>query len=316
MWHSKTVWFYLLGMFVWGLYFDLLNFGDYDFISRETDHEHHASAFGIMDVFRITGYLIAPILAGLVISELVDWKAFALALLFLSFSVIMFVVSIILAKRHKAPKEIHHRHKPVDILLELRLWRRIGKQLWPLLLFTIMLNIYDSFFWTVGPLLSEHLKTIHPFGGFLLTIYSLPSLFMGWVVGNVSHHFGKKNTAFVSFIAGSLVLSSMFLLHSPFAILVVVFLASAFSAMAWPSIKGAFADYVSESQPVESEIEGLADFSNNIGFVIGPIIAGFLSDQVGNTGAFALLGLSGVFLVLVIKLVTPKSIRVNPSLTV
>lgn len=103
----------------------------------------------------------------------------------------------------------------------------------------------------------------------------------------------------------------MFALHNPILILCDVFIASFFVGFTIPAINGAYADYISESSNVEKEIEALSDFSTNIGYVIGPIIAGFLADRVGNAQTFSILGLSGMIIAIILILKTPKSINID-----
>jgi cyanate permease len=86
LWQAKTIYLYLIAMALWGFYYDLQGFGNFDFVGREMETEEHASSFGVIGVFRSLGYLIAPLLVGLVIGQTLDWRPFALAWLFLLLS--------------------------------------------------------------------------------------------------------------------------------------------------------------------------------------------------------------------------------------
>ena len=90
-----------------------------------------------------------------------------------------------------------------------------------------------------------------------------------------------------------------------------VFIASFCFAISWPSINGAYADYISESEHFEKEIEGLEDFSMNLGYTIGPMMAGFLADRAGNLQSFALFAVAGAVLSLGLFLFAPKTITVK-----
>jgi MFS family permease len=132
----------------------------------------------------------------------------------------------------------------------------------------------------------------------------------GFVVGNVANKFGKKKTAFVSLIIGSLVLIYMTLFSNFLIVTGMAFLAACFIAISWPSINGAYADYISETIKYEKEIEGIEDFATNFGYTIGPMLAGFLADRVGNIPSFAFLGFAGIIVGLVLFKITPKEIKV------
>lgn len=310
LWSSKSMAVYLLAMAVWGLYWDFMSFGSYDFVGRHTSKNAHATSFGIIDAFKSAGLLLAPILAGLLVIDRVTSTPYILAVIFLGIGFIFYLVLITNAKKGK-----YEIFFPVSrrrsILSELGTWRSLGKALLPVLVFTIYLNIHDAFFWTIGPLISEELVSIQPFGGLFITAYYLPSLVVGWFLGRFTNKYGKKRTAFVSMAAGCLVLVPFTLISNAFLLLSVVFVASMLSAISWPAIKGAYADYVSEAPKVESDIEGIGDLSTNVGYVIGPALAGFLADTFGNTWVFSVLGITGFVLSIILFKLSPKHIRVS-----
>jgi len=147
-----------------------------------------------------------------------------------------------------------------------------------------------------------------------MTMYALPPLLVGWIVGSFTRRYGKKRTAFVSLFCGSVFLMLFSFIHNPYLLMFDVFVVSMFLSMAFPSINGAYADYISETGEYEREIEGLEDFYYNLGYVVGPMTAGFLADQLGNGNTFSLIGLFGAVASLVLIFVTPKSIDVRVRL--
>ena len=149
------------------------------------------------------------------------------------------------------------------------------------------------------------------FSGLFLAAYTLPTLIVGWFVGSLTKHFGKKRTAFLGLFIGSLILSSFFYLPSPIIAIFVIFISSCFISMALPAINAAYADYISDAPQVEGEIEGLEDFAFNVGYVIGPISAGVLADILGLKVAFSILGLFGAILALILLLIAPKHILIK-----
>jgi len=53
-------------MGVWGLYYDLLNFGSFDFVSQAVEKGEYVLSSGVMSVFKSLGCFLAPILAGFI----------------------------------------------------------------------------------------------------------------------------------------------------------------------------------------------------------------------------------------------------------
>jgi len=315
LWQAKSIWVFLIAMAIWGFYLDLNTFGTYDFVGRKFDHEEHSANFGIIDIFKELGYVLAPLIAGLTlgITGIIDWKPILLMLMFLTIALFFYFLLKRLTSR--ATKEYIEQttYKPLNFLREFSLWRKIGLILLAPLAITMMFNIFDSFFWTLGPLIAENFKELHPFNGLFLTAYTLPPLFMGWFVGNITKKFGKKRTAIISFLIGSFILSFFMFLHTPILILSDVLIAAFFVGFTAPAISGAYADYISESSQVEKEIEALSDFFINLGYVVGPIAAGYLADRVGNAQTFSVLGMGGIILSIILLVVTPRHITLHAS---
>lgn len=302
--------FYLLAMAVWGIYYDLSNFGTFDFVGRKVLPEEHSKKFGFIDVFRSLGYILAPVIISLTIIKLISWQPFAAMFVFIGFA---FIFLILLARfsRKESQEFIHTKtYKNISLLKEMRLWKNVGIILLPVLLLTFFYNIFDSFFWTIGPILAEGYKELHPFNGLFLTFYSLPPLFVGWFVGNISQRYGKKRSAIIAFAIGSFLLTFFPLFHNPFIILISIFCVGIFTSFCFPAVDGAYADYISETALVEKEIEALVDFFTNLGYIIGPMIAGYIADTFGNAQAFSLLGIACCSVSLILLILTPRHIRI------
>lgn len=314
LWQAKTVSIFLLVMVLWGVYYDLHNIANLEFVGRHIEKEEHSSSFGMIQVFQSFGYFLAPILAGLIIGTAIDWKPLALAWIFLLVSVVFFIVFLIYAKKEReVDLAIAERLHPRNFLLELSLWHRIGLVIAPVLVLTCFLNVVDSFFWTAGPLLAESFSKYHQFAGFFMAAFTLPPLIVGWSVGSLTARYGKKKTAFIAFLLGSIFLIPMAFFQNPIMLILIVFVASFFISFAWPSINGVYADYISESANLRREIEAIEDFFMNLGYIIGPIMAGILADAVGNSRAFSVLGIVGVVAAIILLKVTPRQIRIGKA---
>jgi len=312
---AKTLFVYLIAMALWGVFYDLRSVGTFDFIGRHSRKADHSSDFGLVQVFQSLGYLFAPILVGAVVGEVVDWKPAIMCWISLSISFFFFAMLLGLEKKHSvsANCESMYCEKPKNLSKEFKLWGRLGKLIFPVLLLTMFLYIVDAFFWTVGPLYAESNNAIKEYAGLFMAAYTLPPLLVGWFVGALTRRFGQKRTALIGLLSGSLVLSVIGALVNPYLIVIVVFVASMCFSVAWPAINGVYADYISEAEEIEKEIAGLEDFYMNIGFALGHIIAGFFADFFGNAGAFTALGLIGAMTALILFRITPRNIDIRKS---
>ncbi len=313
LWHASTVFMFLLAMALWGLFYDLRNFGTYDFVSRSQIHSSFATTYGLIDLFFTIGYLVAPIIGGLMIANLTKTSSLFVVLPFLLVSFFFFLVLTNIYdkwKKHHGSKELVATHS-FSIREELRIWMRISKRLWPVLIFKVLLNFYNAFYWTIGPLFSLNPNYFPNFGGVLITLHMSASLFTGWFVGKVTKKYGQKRTAFIAFIISSLILATIGLIANQYFILAMIFISSLFGAFCWPAIDGAYTDYISETENKSKQIQALGDFAGNVGYVFGPIVAGLLADNVGNSLAFTFLGIFGAVVAAAVFMRTPK--RISPA---
>lgn len=314
LFHSSGVIMYLFAMAIWGFYYDLYNLGSLDLVSRTTRADARASTFGVLQVFNGLGYLIAPVIASLVLVATQPNEYMSTVLwifLGIAFTFYLGLISLRI-KEHHAPMELPPR-TAFGLLTELSLWREIGYILLPVLMLTLILNIIDAVFWTIGPLFSEAIGTGNGVeGGAFMVAFALPPLLVGWIVGRLSQRTGKKRLAHIGLLIGSLILTSVGFIETsaPSILIAICFISSFFVSMSWPSISGAYADYIAETPGYEKEIATLQDAFTNLGNVIGPVIAGFSAEFLGYGVTFSCLGVIGVVVAIVLLKITPQSITV------
>ncbi|MGW8184961.1 MAG: MFS transporter [Candidatus Moraniibacteriota bacterium] len=309
---AETLGLFLIAMAVWGIYFDLYGFGVFNFIGRYAEKEKHASNFGIVQMFRSLGGVLAPIIAGFLVSRSIDFKPFLLSWIFLGFGFIFFIILLSVMKKNKIKNQVkcNKNSRRKNLSIEINLWKKLSKAMGSVLAITFFLAFVESFFWTLAPLYVAEMR-VGMFGGLFLTAYIFPALFMGWFVGSLAKRFGKKRTALFGILFGCIVLSFFSFSSNIIISTVVVFLAACFLSTALPAINAAYADYISEAPQVDEEIEGVEDFSFNFGYIFGPISAGILADFMGIPITFTILGLMGVLLVTVVSLIMPKEINIR-----
>ena len=312
---AQSVALFGLAMALWGVYYDLKNFGSFDFVSRFVKVEEYTSSFGVLSVFQAVGYLLAPIMAGFLIGQTVGGWPFAAAAVFLAIAG-LFLFRLLVEDKKLPHKELKTSYNYKGFFQEIKLWLKIDRVLLPVLSMMMTLNIIEAFFWTIGPLLAESFRDIHPLAGFFMTAYTLPPLLVGWLVGGATVKLGKKKVSYLGLLLGSLLLSLMKFIDQSALVILDVFIASFFIAFSWPAIRAAFADYIKETRKYEKEIEGLEDFYTNLGFVIGPILAGVIADKMGNQTAFSVLGIFGAMMALLLFKITPRQINVLKDIRV
>jgi MFS family permease len=311
LWSANSILWFVFCMALWGLYYDIFNFGLFDFVSGNSEKQEHCQNFGVVSIFKSIGYLLAPIIASILITEqIISPTPLIYSFIFLAIAAVFFIVLTSYSTRRGFHQGLEAKRKSIDWLRELKLWKNVGSILYPVLIFNTMLYIFDSTFWTLGPMFAENFKNFKDFSGLFMTTYTLPMLVTGWFVESITRKFGKKRTAYFSFLGSSFLLMFLGFIKDPYILLGVSLISATLGSIAWPAIKGAYVDYITESKKYQGEIEGLNDFTTNIGFVIGPALAGIVADAVGIGFSFSILGLLNLILVIMLIFITPKHIRV------
>lgn len=306
LWQAKTIPIYLIAMAIWGLYYDILHFGNFDFVSREMEPDEHASSFGVINAFKSIGYLIAPIILGFVVTDTLDYKPFVLSWIFLVLAAVFYVVLYFITKRSGLKREKGELTKPISFKKEIAIWKKLGVAFLPMLFFTMILTMQDAVFWTIGPLFSETISGFGIYAGIFMTAYTLPTLIFGWFADIIVEKFGRKNSLYFSFAISSLLLALFVFFDNTLAFIVLIFFSAVFSTITWALEGSVYTNYIDDHRANEKEVEGLGDMSVNFGYILGPILAGFFADKVGYIGAFTVMGIVGVFASMGIYFITDK----------
>jgi MFS family permease len=307
MWVSETALLFVLGMVIWGMYYDLYRLGTYDFLSRRRSSRSRASSFGVVAAFAASGYFLAPLIAGFLIDDTVGGLPFVATYIFLGLALALYVGLLTTHQEH----EVHQNPgSGFDLRRQLHIWTRLGRRLLPVLLVTLTLNIIAAFYWTIGPLLASSLESLGALEGLFMSAVLLPALLVGGFVGTLTDRFGQKRTAVASLFLGSLFVLGIGFAESAYVLLLLAFVSSFFFALSFPAMSGAYADYVAEARPIATEITTIEDAFTNMGYIIGPIAAGLISEFAGYQYAFTALGVYGAVIALIIWRMMPQHINV------
>jgi MFS family permease len=84
-----------------------------------------------------------------------------------------------------------------------------------------------------------------------------------------------------------------------------------FLSLALPAINGAYADFIQEKKKYGEEVETLTDLYTNLGYIVGPISAGFLADILGNAASISSVGIFGIVVAIILMLTTPRHIEIR-----
>lgn len=296
---------FLLGLAIWGVYFELISFSNSRFIIERTNNHNHETAWGIMFFFRAASLTFGPVLAALLLDISYN-AAFITAIVFIIISGILYLFE----KGKGTEKNEKEDVVNINLKKEIKIWNLFSRKLWPLLIFCFGIVVIDASFWSIGTIFAEELHTTYGgIPGLLIVLYSLPMFFTGFFAKKFASPYGKKRAGFLTALVGSIFLILAGLSNSYLLICIFTFLSACFFSISFTEIKGAFADYGTRIQKTSNSLIGLEAGMYSLAYVLGPILSGILADQFGIGITFSILGIGMILIIFLCLLVVPRKIK-------
>lgn len=294
---------FLLSMAIWGIYYEFLSFADQEFVTGHIPYQLHASAWGILGIFKNLAYFLGPLLAPIIILK----SEQNLGLSAIIMSTIAFICIFIFYKNK--PTKLVLKVEKVNIISEIFKWKTLFHTIWPVIILSFMVGVIDSFFWTSGAVLTEKLAIENFFGGWFLSLYMLPPLFIGLIFMKWNPYQGKKKLAECLFFISGIFMFFLGFQQKISSILIFVFLASLFISIGYPLIQAVVSDFLGRMGKSKRHLLGFSSSAVSLGYILGPIIAGYISTSVGEKLSFTYLGIFVTIVSLVLIFVTPRKIK-------
>jgi len=143
-----------------------------------------------------------------------------------------------------------------------------------------------------------------------LPLYVLPSIFMGFLVARFKIYEGKKKLAIKFFFLSGIFLAALGFYDGIFWQLAMVFLSSLMLSVVYPLTDGVYSDIVARMGRERKHMIGLSNSTASLAYIIGPIMAGFLSSLVGEKKTFVAMGFLTMIVSVVLYLLMPKKLKV------
>ncbi|MCC7290183.1 MFS transporter [bacterium] len=307
---KQTLFFFLIGMLVWGLYCNLWGFARDDFVARESKMAFHAASMSLLFIFSDVGSIVGTLIAE-PISLLSSNNQQLLTLLAIPFlGLITLNLSSVKIRKESMTKpeseKVIHQEKPNQ--RELWYLLKVTQKLWPLMLLGILAITVEAIIWTVTPIIGNISSELEGLGGVILATSLTASLISFPISITLSQKFGKKRTATYALVAGSLMLIVQGFVSDPTTYLLITFINSAMFSVLYPAIGAAYADYLRESKSLDNKILSVKDMGTNFAYITGPLIAGILLTTIDSTKLFSVLGAFTLIIGLFVLAVMPKKI--------
>ncbi|HKB88535.1 MAG TPA: MFS transporter [Patescibacteria group bacterium] len=309
---SLTAGFYLpyvavfvITMILWGIYYELINFANFQFMGSAVPTHIRTAAWGFTGIFLSLAYFLGPFIASAALLHGIFITQGSIIIFLLA----AFVLLSLTKKTHEAVA-----FQPVDFsdlnpLSEFKHWLTLSEYIWPIIIISLVLGFIDSTFYTIGSVWTEKLAHINPWGIWFLPLYLLPSICLGIPLSQWQIESGKKKLSEKFMALAGIILAGIAFSDSLPWQLTIVCLSSSALAICYPLLNGVYCDMIARMGREKKDMIGLTNSVTNLSYIVWPIFAGLLTSRVGERLTFAWVGI-GVFVVAVILLfITPKKLK-------
>lgn len=294
---------FLVTMALWGIYYELISFANYQFMGSSVPLNMRSAAWGVAGIFVNLAYFLGPLLASFLL-----FKGYVITeAAIIGFLVAALVLLLVTEKVHET--EVAVNLTEINPAVELKHWFTLSRHIWPAIVISLLLGVIDSTFWTTGAVWTETLAKESLWGGLFLPIYQFPAIVTGLLVARWGIYKGKKILS-----EKMLIISGLFLLGLSISgilawQLLMVFLSSIALSICYPLVEGVYSDIVARMGKEKKEMIGLTSSVVNISYVVWPPIAGYITSMVGERMTFGVVGAMTVVTAVTLLFVTPKKLR-------
>lgn len=292
----------VIGMGVWGIYYELDSFMTQQFVAGVAPRDQRSSVWGVVGAVRSGAYFLGPLIGAWIIT----YGERALVGVAMGILVIAYSCFLLLKLPHSKDEGVEW--EDIHIRAEIKRWSVLGKRVWPLLLASLIGGLVDATFWTTGTVLNDILAEQSSSGGWFLSAYMFPFLFGGLVVAKWGVDEGKKRWSQIFLLLAGLALLSFWWIETIWLMLVSAFLVGMLLSASWPLIDATYTDLVARARHGRKHIMGMSAAMFGAAYIIGPIVAGYLSEWFGPSRSFAVIGGIVSLVSLGLLVVTPRKL--------
>ncbi|MBW6452048.1 MAG: MFS transporter [DPANN group archaeon] len=297
---SILIFFFLL----WGMAFQIWKVPRDVYLAALTKKGKRSESLGIDLEFSNLGYFIGPLIGGILLS----YFGIISTIIFYTTTCILAAIMVITLLK----TQIHNKKTGIAIEQEMtfkntyykdfKYIKLLGSNTLLLFIFSTLFTTWIGALWTLVPLFYSISGFNPAYGGMLISFFYLPSIFLGFPFGKLADKIGKTKILAAGLIVTSIGLITFSQTFSLSGLIISALIISIGTIMATPSLNGLIID--KSYNHTKGEITGIWDFFMDLGFIIGPITAGFLAEFYGIRYAFMCFGalfLISTILVLFIK---------------
>jgi MFS family permease len=294
---------FIVTMTLWGIYYELVNFANFQFMGSVVPTHMRAGAWGFTGIFSSLAYFLGPFIAAQLLLHGI-FLTQGTIIIFLTVSLLLLTLT---KKMHDAPVEVDF--SDLNPILEFKHWLTLSGAIWPVLIISLVLGFIDSTFWTVGAIWTEKLTKINPWGVWFLPLYLLPFICLGVPLAGWKIYQGKKKMAEKFLALAGIFLILMAISGSVPWQLAIVCLSSCALAVTYPLLEGVYSDIIARMGAEKKDMIGLTSSVTNVSYIIWPTFAGLIASSAGERLTFSWLGVGVLAVAVVLIFITPRKLK-------
>ncbi len=248
--------------------------------------------FGFFEALASIGFTVGPIVGGALIADNLAPGLLSVGVFYTLMCLLALVLALLL--KDTAPQEGLASsvrdliRKDRLVFRELLEFKQLSSGGGVILILTFILVVTDGLIWTMEPLYTT-LGLDSAMVGLILAMFVLPFILFDIPAGILADRYGKARIMVVGLTLAGIFMILFGLVREPLHLLITAFMATTGLALVRPSIDGLLTDLAEKKQ--KGGIVGVWDVSEDLGYVIGPIMGGLIGSYYGDIGfAFTLMG--------------------------
>lgn len=298
---ANSTWFTLIMLMVtWGIYHEFIKISFFNYSARYHQAKDQSKTFGILFQFYEIPYVLGPLFAAVVIGRF-EGLGYVLSLLPLAFALLLLRILSYSHKIYEKPFLSYNNKKNFDLNREVKDLKKSYRKSFIPLIGVLIINMWQAYVWTVIPLEASKISPLK--AAILIAAFTLPLTLMQSYSGKVADSYGRNITSVIGLSIGGIAtliygLQSSFLLQ-----IVLALISTAGFSIANPAVLGQISFRALKTSAEVGESAGLQRIMVNLGYIIGPLLAGSIAASTNNlTSSFTFFGLVLVIATFIINM--------------
>ena len=297
------LWLFLLAMASWGIYFEFLSFSSKIFVTKKVPHNLNSVAWASIMFGQSLSYILGPV----VITLLILKGNFAVLMTILAIVLTAQIITLLFPIKNTAVEEKEEKIVKTPLLSqEFGYWKVLIKVAWPALVVTFLFALIDSSFWTIGAILAQKLESAFFYAFLFIPLYVLPMLFSQLILMKAKVTAGKEKYAALFLLLGTITLAMTGFSTGGVILLIIALTTGFFNSLAFPLAEASHTDLEDRMGIHRQHLIGLSSSVFSLGYIIGPLLAGFLSNAYHERFSFSIIGAIAAAASLLVLLLAPK----------